>query len=104
MDHKFQGQNPDVGYMITNISYAIRQYFGNLFSEYGITYPQSRVLTRLFAQMGKGDVNQRDLEHALGIKASLRPPASVPLCAIWSRRGSSIPNVCPRTPGTSGSF
>ena len=70
MDHKFQGQNPDVGYMITNISYAIRQYFGNLFSEYGITYPQSRVLTRLFAQMGKGDVNQRDLEHALGIKAS----------------------------------
>ena len=63
-------QEPDVGYLITNISYAIRQYFGNLFAEYDVTYPQSRVLTRLFNQLGRGDVNQRDLEHALGIKAS----------------------------------
>ena len=63
-------QNPDVGYMITNISYGIRQYFGNLFADYDVTYPQSRVLTRLFSQLGKGDVNQRDLEYALGIKAS----------------------------------
>lgn len=62
--------NPDVGYMITNISYGIRQYFDSLFSDYDVTYPQSRVLTRLFAQQGKQDVNQRDLEHALGIKAS----------------------------------
>lgn len=62
--------NPDVGYMITNISYGIRQYFDNLFSDYDVTYPQSRVLTRLFGQLGKGNVNQRDLEHALGIKAS----------------------------------
>ena len=63
-------QNPDVGYMITNISYGIRQYFGALFSDYDVTYPQSRVLTRLFGQLGKQDVNQRDLERALGIKAS----------------------------------
>lgn len=63
-------ENPDVGYMITNISYGIRQYFDNLFSDYDVTYPQSRVLTRLFQQLGKGDVNQRDLEYALGIKAS----------------------------------
>ena len=56
--------------MITNISYGIRQYFDSLFSDYDVTYPQSRVLTRLFAQLGKGDVNQRDLEYALGIKAS----------------------------------
>lgn len=69
MDHN-KMQEPDVGYLITNISYAIRQYFGNLFAEYGVTYPQSRVLTRLFNQLGKGDVNQRDLERALGIKAS----------------------------------
>ncbi len=69
MDHN-KMQDPDVGYLITNISYAIRQYFGNLFAEYGVTYPQSRVLTRLFNQLGKGDVNQRDLERALGIKAS----------------------------------
>lgn len=62
--------NPDVGYMITNISYGIRQYFDNLFSGYDLTYPQSRVLTRLIGQLGKGNVNQRDLEHALGIKAS----------------------------------
>ncbi len=63
-------QNPDVGFMITNISYGIRQYFDNLFSGYDVTYPQSRVLTRLFGQVDKGNVNQRDLEHALGIKAS----------------------------------
>lgn len=62
--------NADVGYMITNISYGIRQYFDNLFSDYDVTYPQSRVLTRLFGQLGKRDVNQRDLEYALGIKAS----------------------------------
>ena len=68
--HNQPMENPDVGYMITNISYGIRQYFGMLFSDYDVTYPQSRVLTRLFAQLGKGDVNQRDLEHALGIKAS----------------------------------
>ena len=70
MEQNLQRQNPDVGYMITNISYGIRQYFGNLFADYDVTYPQSRVLTRLFAQLGKGDVNQRDLEYALGIKAS----------------------------------
>lgn len=63
-------ENPDVGYLITNISYGIRQYFDKLFVDYDITYPQSRVLTRLFGQLGKGDVNQRDLEYALGIKAS----------------------------------
>lgn len=67
---KSPSPNPDVGYMITNISYGIRQYFDNLFSDYDVTYPQSRVLTRLFGQLGKVDVNQRDLEHALGIKAS----------------------------------
>ncbi len=63
-------ENPDVGYLITNISYGIRQYFDKLFVDYDVTYPQSRVLTRLFGQLGKGDVNQRDLEYALGIKAS----------------------------------
>ena len=47
--------NPDVGYMITNISYGIRQYFDNLFSDYDVTYPQSRVLTRLFGQLGSGN-------------------------------------------------
>lgn len=62
--------NQDIGYMITNISYGLRQYFDRLFVNYDITYPQSRVLTRLFAQLDKADVNQRDLEYALGIKAS----------------------------------
>ena len=62
--------NPDIGFLITNISYGIRQYFDRLFVDYDITYPQSRVLTRLFHQATKGDVNQRDLEYALGIKAS----------------------------------
>ena len=63
-------ETPDVGYLITNISYGIRQYFDKLFVDYDVTYPQSRVLTLLFGQLGKGDVNQRDLEYALGIKAS----------------------------------
>lgn len=63
-------ENPDIGYMITNISYGIRQYFDAAFADHDVTYPQSRVLTRLFRQLGKGDVNQRDLEYALGIKAS----------------------------------
>lgn len=62
--------NPDIGYMITNISYGLRQYFDRLYANYDITYPQSRVLTRLFSKLDKGDVNQRDLEYALGIKAS----------------------------------
>lgn len=70
MEPKENIQSHDVGYMITNISYAIRQYFDMLFSDYDITYPQSRVLTRLFKQLDKQDVNQRDLEYALGIKAS----------------------------------
>ena len=70
MGRKTPDANLDVGYMITNISYGIRQHFGNLFAEYGVTFPQSRVLIRLFSQMGKSDVNQRDLEYALGIKAS----------------------------------
>ena len=71
MDEKNRPQdNLDVGFLITNISYGIRQYFDKLFSGYDITYPQSRVLTRLFGQLNKGDVNQRDLEYALGIKAS----------------------------------
>ncbi len=62
--------NPDIGFLITNISYAVRQYFDKCFSDYDVTYPQSRVLTRLFRQLGREDVNQRDLEYALGIKAS----------------------------------
>ena len=62
--------NSDVGYMITNISYGIRQYFDSLYSQYDVTYPQSRVLTRLFYKLDRADVNQRDLEYALGIKAS----------------------------------
>lgn len=62
--------NLDIGFLITNISYGIRQYFDKLFADCDITYPQSRVLTRLFGQLGKEDVNQRDLEYALGIKAS----------------------------------
>ena len=70
MGRKSPDACPDVGYMITNISYGIRQYFGSLFAEYDVTYPQSRVLIRMFSQQGKEDVNQRDLEHALGIKAS----------------------------------
>ena len=64
------GGNLDIGFMVTNISYGIRGCFDRLFSGYDVTYPQSRVLTRLFGQLGKADVNQRDLEHALGIKAS----------------------------------
>ena len=63
-------ENPDIGFLITNIAYAVRQYFDKCFTDYDVTYPQSRVLTRLFSQMDKGDVNQRDLEYALGIKAS----------------------------------
>lgn len=63
-------ENPDIGFLITNIAYAVRQYFDRCFANYDVTYPQSRVLTRLFSQMDKGDVNQRDLEYALGIKAS----------------------------------
>lgn len=67
---KIMKDNPDIGFFITNISYGVRQYFDRSFAECDVTYPQSRVLTRLFAQLGKENVNQRDLEYALGIKAS----------------------------------
>ena len=67
---KRESEHPDIGYMITTISHGIRQYFGTVFSEYDVTFPQSRVLLRLFSQLEKADVNQRDLEFALGIKAS----------------------------------
>ena len=60
----------DIGRLITNISYGIRQYFDRMYTAYDITYPQSRVLSRLFYMIDKGTVNQRDLEYALGIKAS----------------------------------
>ena len=63
-------ENVDIGRLITNISYGIRQYFDKMYVSYGITYPQSRVLVRLVEMSGKGIVNQRDLEYALGIKAS----------------------------------
>jgi len=70
MEQKEKDMQQNVEFLITNISYGIRQYYGGLFAAYGVTYPQSRVLTRLFDQQGKGNVNQRDLERALGIKAS----------------------------------
>lgn len=60
----------DIGRMITNISYGIRQYYDRMYTAYNITYPQSRVLSRLLFMSDKGVVNQRDLEAALGIKAS----------------------------------
>ena len=68
MDRRIPNPRNDVGYLITNISYGIRQYFGTLFADYDVTYPQSRVLIRLFQD--QENVNQRDLEYALGIKAS----------------------------------
>ena len=70
MDRFLPDNEPAVGYLITKISYGIRQNFGNLFAEYGVTYSQSRVLIHLFSQADKRDVNQRELEYALGIKAS----------------------------------
>ena len=70
MDRILPSNEPAVGYLITKISYGIRQNFGNLFAEYGVTYPQSRVLLHLFSQADQKDVNQRELEYALGIKAS----------------------------------
>ena len=69
-------QRQDIGYYLSNISHSIQQYFNRLYDQHGITYPQSRLLTYLYkkeelAQNGEpSNVNQRELERALGIKAS----------------------------------
>ena len=69
-------ERQDFGYYLSNISHSIQQYFNRLYDQVGITYPQSRLLTYLYRkedQAEKGEpnnVNQRELERALGIKAS----------------------------------
>ena len=69
-------QRQDIGYYLSNISHSIQQYFNRLYDQHEITYPQSRLLTYLYkkeelAQNGEpSNVNQRELERALGIKAS----------------------------------
>lgn len=60
----------EIGFITTRVSHSITQRFNRLFDQYGITYPQSRVLGHLITSEGLHDVNQRDLERALGIKAS----------------------------------
>lgn len=59
-----------IGFLSAQVSHAITQYFNRAFEQYDITFPQSRVMQYLFRMDGKEDVNQRDLERALGIKAS----------------------------------
>ena len=69
-------ERQDIGYYLSNISHSIQQYFNRLYDQVGITYPQSRLLTYLYrkeelAEAGEpNNVNQRELERALGIKAS----------------------------------
>ncbi len=69
-------QRQDIGYYLSNISHCIQQYFNRLYDQYDITYPQSRLITYLYRREDQSkegepcDVNQRELERALGIKAS----------------------------------
>lgn len=60
----------DAGYYILWISHAMRHTFNHFFEGQGITFPQSRVMDFLFKNPDKESINQRDLERALGIKAS----------------------------------
>ena len=60
----------DFGSRITLISHAIGQSFNQLFQAHNLTYPQSRVLTYLFDHEDHPCINQRELERALGLKAS----------------------------------
>ncbi|MBE6991664.1 MAG: winged helix-turn-helix transcriptional regulator [Ruminococcaceae bacterium] len=62
--------NRGIGFLVTQVSHSITQCFNRAFEQYDITFPQSRVMAYLIRQQDKGDVNQRDLESALGIKAS----------------------------------
>ncbi len=59
-----------IGFLVTQVSHSITQCFNRAFEQYDITFPQSRVMAYLIRQQDVGDVNQRDLESALGIKAS----------------------------------
>lgn len=59
-----------IGFLVTQVSHSITQCFNRAFEQYDITFPQSRVMAYLIRQQELGDVNQRDLEGALGIKAS----------------------------------
>lgn len=71
MDEQFDNSYvDDFGSKITLISHAIRQSFNRLFQEYNLTFPQSRVLTYLFDHQDHPCINQRELERALGLKAS----------------------------------
>ena len=68
-------QEHDIGFFLSNISHSVQQYFNRLYDEYGITYPQSRLLTHMYKAEQSEDapppnINQRELERALGIKAS----------------------------------
>jgi DNA-binding MarR family transcriptional regulator len=60
----------DFGSKITVISHAIRQAFNKLYQEYNLTFPQARVLTYLMDNQDRDCINQRELERALGLKAS----------------------------------
>lgn len=60
----------EIGFITTRVSHIITQRFNRLFDQCGITFPQSRVIGHLISSEGIHDINQRDLEHALGIKAS----------------------------------
>ncbi len=70
MDRADMAYFDDFGSKITLISHAIRQSFNRLFQDYNLTYPQSRVLTYLFDHQDHACINQRELEGALGLKAS----------------------------------
>lgn len=60
----------DFGSKIGLIAHKIRHQFNRLFQDYDLTYPQSRVLTYLFRHQDHACINQRELERALGLKAS----------------------------------
>ena len=70
-------QQQDFGFFLSGISHSIQQYFNRVYDDYGITYPQSRLLTYLIRTEQEAEeegrtssTNQRELERALGIKAS----------------------------------
>ena len=71
MDEKLEARyTDDFGSRITLISHAIAQSFNRLFQAHNLTYPQSRVLSYLFDHEDHPCINQRELERALGLKAS----------------------------------
>lgn len=63
--------NLDIGHLIIEVAHAVKQKINHVFIGHKITYPQSRILLLLFAYQDSDQVvNQRTLEHEMGIKAS----------------------------------